>query len=76
MGLKHEEINSLRTIANVTNRESIINNIMKSQEDVVEMDTYNDYRREHIAISVLFGIGYFFKLYPTQSSNTLSCIYE
>jgi hypothetical protein len=52
----------IKTMMTVPNGEAVINNSLKNQKDTGEIENYNNNRREHIAISVLFAIGLFLQI--------------
>jgi hypothetical protein len=52
----------IKTMMTVPNGDVVINNTVKNQKDIADIEEYNIDRREHIAITVLFAIGLFLQI--------------
>jgi hypothetical protein len=60
--LRVKNSDCIKTMMTVPNGDVVINNTVKNQKDIAEMEEYNINRREHIAITVLFAIGLFLQI--------------
>ena len=60
--LRVKNSDCIKTIMTVPNSDVVINNTVKNENDIAEIEECNDDRREHIAITVLFAIGLFLQI--------------
>jgi len=60
--LRVKNSDHIGTMMTVPNGDVVINNTVKNQKDIAEMEECTINRREHIAITVLFAIGLFLQI--------------